>query len=46
MKMLFRDLSLSSASPLKITAWEAGGEAAGIKKIQIIISLETGPKRP
>ena len=32
MKMLFGDLSLSSASPLKIAAWEAGGEAAGIKK--------------
>lgn len=32
MKMPFRDLSLSSASPLKIAAWEAGGEAAGIKK--------------
>lgn len=32
MKMLFGDLSLSSASPLKIAAWEAEGEAAGIKK--------------
>ena len=32
MKMLFGDLSLSSASPLKIVAWKAGGEAAGIKK--------------
>lgn len=32
MKMLFGDLSFSSASALKIAAWEAGGQAAGTKK--------------
>ena len=37
--LLFGDLSFSSASPLKIAAWETGGEVAGIKKRQNKLSL-------
>lgn len=43
--MLFGDLSFSSTSPLKIAAWEAGGEVAKITKYINFRYLEDIPKQ-